>query len=348
MLRIGFIGTGQATGVAAWHARAFLQSGKAQITGVYNRTRASGERWTGQFSCDIRVCSSLEELVSRCDALVVCTPNHTHYTYAMAAIAAGRHVLLEKPMALTEQQATELEAAARQARTVCKVGYVYRFAQPVQRLKRLVQEHLGTLYTLDGRMGGVRLADAQVKMEWRMEPAAAGSGALHDFGSHLLDTAHFVSGNAVSSVFCMRETFIGIRPGPGGPQAVGTDDSASLSCKSGSMLSSFSVSRVGLGPMELPAAGEGGMAVLRLGRNASLAVRQKRKDGPYQEEEEIYTFDEGSQMQKWFCSQAEDFLNGVQGGPTLGADFSEGAYVDRVLAAALRSAQTGTAQAVGR
>ena len=90
------------------------------------------------------------------------------------------------------------------------------------------------------------------------------------------------------------------------------------------------------------------MAVLRLGRNASLAVRQKRKDGPYQEEEEIYTFDEGSQMQKWFCSQAEDFLNGVQGGPTLGADFSEGAYVDRVLAAALRSAQTGTAQAVGR
>ncbi|MFR8255368.1 MAG: Gfo/Idh/MocA family protein [Ruthenibacterium sp.] len=346
MIRIGFIGTGQATGVAAWHARAFLQSGRAQITGVYNRMRASGQRWVSQFSCDIRVCASLEELMSRSDALVICTPNHTHHTYAMAAIAAGRHVLLEKPMALTEQQAAELEAAARQARTVCKVGYVYRFAQPVQRLKRLAQEHLGTLYMLDGHMGGVRLADAQVKMEWRMEPAAAGSGALHDFGSHLLDTAYFVSGNTVSSVFCMRETFISYRSGPNGPRAVETDDSASLSCKSGSMLSSFSVSRVGLGPMELSAVGEGGMAVLRLGGNASLTVQQKRKGGPYQKKEEIYTFDEGAQTQKWFCSQAEDFLNGIQGGPTLGAGFSEGAYVDRVLAAALRSVQTGAAQVV--
>ena len=347
IIRLGFLGTGATTSVANWHAKAFLQEKRAAITAVYNRTRESGVRWAGQFSLDVRVCETLQELLECCDAVIICTPNHTHFAYAMAALEAGKHILLEKPMALTAKQAAALARAGRAAQAGCQVGYVYRFAQPVQMLKKLVQEQLGPLYTLYGRLGGKRLADARVKMEWRMVSRAAGSGALHDFGSHLLDTAHFVTGKQVSSVFCTKETFLLQRMGEHGMQRVETDDAAYLVCTGGHMLSSFAVSRVGFGPMALTAVGEGGMAELQLKERPKLVFQPKEKRGPYRGKAHSFAFAaEEAQTQGWFHRQAQAFLNAVQGEATLAAGFAEGSYVDHVLSAALRSAGLGRMRAV--
>ena len=342
MVRLGFIGTGSATSVSDWHARGFLQDGRAQIAAVFNRTQAGSIAWARRLSLDIRVCASVEELLDRCDAVVICTPNYTHHSYAMAALAAGKHLLLEKPMTLSAAQAAELEAAAGQAQKHCTVGYVYRFARPVRSLREIVRERFGQIFTVHAGMGGSRLADPRVGMEWRMYAAQSGSGALHDFGSHLIDTAHFITGQRYSKVFCARETFIRQRPSDGGPEDVETDDSACLSLQ-GAGLGEFLVSRVGLGPMSLHIAGEGGMARLELCTKPLLTVWEKSRDGGYSGEEQTIALPQEN-VEDWARDQAADFLNGIEGKPVLGAGCSDGRYVDELLEAALRSAASGRAE----
>lgn len=340
MIRLGFIGTGSATPVADWHTQGFLRAGRARITAVFNRTQASSRRWAQRLSLDVRICASAEELLDQCDAVVVCTPNHTHYAYAVAAMDAGKHLLLEKPMTLSAVQAAEVEAAAKRARGYCSVGYVYRFAQPVRLLRKIVQERFGEIFTVHASMGGSRLADPRVGMEWRMREALSGSGALHDFGSHLLDTAHFVTGRRYSQVFCDRQTFIRQRPSENGLETVETDDSACL-CLRGAGLGEFLVSRVGLGPMALHIAGEGGMARLELGAKPSLTVWEKDRGGGYSGAEQAIALPRAETAADWFCGQAADFLDGVEGKPVIGASCSDGRYVDELLEAALRSAASG-------
>ena len=157
MVRIGFWGTGSATGVADWHAAACLQDKRANLTAVYNRTPARSERWAARYSRDIRVCRSEEELLESCDAVVICTPNYLHREQAEEALAAGRHVLLEKPLACSESEAQNLQDTARRNRVFGAVGYVYRFAGPVIRMRQILQEEFGSLYTVTARLGGIRL-----------------------------------------------------------------------------------------------------------------------------------------------------------------------------------------------
>lgn len=346
MIRLGFIGTGSATSVADWHARGFLRDGRAQITAVFNRTQASSRRWVRRLSLDARICASAEELLDQCDGVVVCTPNHTHYAYAAAVMDAGRHLLLEKPMTLSAAQAAEVEAASKRGRGYCGVGYVYRFAQPVRLLREIVRERFGEIFTVHASMGGSRLADPRAGMEWRMREALSGSGALHDFGSHLIDTAHFITGRRYSQVFCARETFIRQRPSEDGLAAVETDDSACL-CLRGAGLGELLVSRVGLGPMALHIAGEGGMARLELGTSPSLTVWEKSRDGGYSGSEQAVPLPRAETVEDWFCGQATDFLNGVEGRPVIGAGCSDGRYVDELLEAALRSASSGRLERAG-
>lgn len=346
MIRLGLIGTGSATPVADWHTQGFIRDGRARICGVYNRTEQSGHRWAERSGLEARLCSTAEELLDCCDAVVICTPNHSHFDYAMAALTAEKHILLEKPMTVSAGQARKLEQAAEQAGVFCQVSYVYRFAQPVQKLRQLVQEQLGRIYTVDASMGGGRLADPRIGMEWRMYAGLSGSGALHDFASHLLDTIYFATGERYTQVFCQRETFITQRGGAQGPEPVETDDSASLCLQGGCGLGNILVSRVGLGPMTIRVVGEGGMACLHMGPQAALSVWKKPAGEGYAGAEQVLDLPRDI-VEDWFYAQATDFLNGIENGKSQGASFSDGRYTDDLLMAALRSAECGTLEQTG-
>ncbi|MFH5824845.1 Gfo/Idh/MocA family protein [Georgenia sp. AZ-5] len=149
------------------------------------------------------------------DLVDVCTPGDTHAEIALAALEAGKHVLMEKPMANTLAEAEAMAGAARTAApaTRAMVGFTYRRVPAVQLARQLVA---------DGRVGEVRqvraqylqdwLADPDAPLSWRLDKAKAGSGALGDIGAHIVDLTHFITGQQVVGVSAMLDTFVTERP----------------------------------------------------------------------------------------------------------------------------------------
>jgi predicted dehydrogenase len=161
----------------------------------------------------------------------VATPGNTHHEIAIASLEAGKHVLCEKPLANTLQEAREMLDAARRAGTVNMVCFNYRRAPAVQLAKKLIEE---------GRLGEIRhwraaylqdfILDPELPLIWRFRKEVAGSGALGDIGAHIIDLAHFLVG-PIAEVVGTTETFIKERPleEPGGGRGeVTVDDAASF------------------------------------------------------------------------------------------------------------------------
>jgi predicted dehydrogenase len=161
----------------------------------------------------------------------VATPGNTHHEIAIAALEAGKHVLCEKPLANTLQEAREMLDAARRAGTINMVCFNYRRAPAVQLAKRLIKE---------GRLGDIRhwraaylqdfILNPDLPLIWRFRKEVAGSGALGDLGAHIVDLAHFLVG-PIATVVGTTETFIRERPleEPGaGRGEVTVDDAAAF------------------------------------------------------------------------------------------------------------------------
>ncbi|KQT94054.1 dehydrogenase [Marmoricola sp. Leaf446] len=165
------------------------------------------------------------EVVARddVDLVDICTPGHTHAEIAIAALAAGKHVLCEKPLANTVAEAEEMAAVAERAAgdgVRAMVGFTYRRVPAVALARRLVQE---------GRIGQVRqvravylqdwIADPEAPLSWRLDKELAGSGALGDIGAHAVDLAQFVTGDRLVEVSGHLETFVTERPVAAGDTA---------------------------------------------------------------------------------------------------------------------------------
>lgn len=126
------------------------------------------------------------------DAVVIGTPNSLHHPQALAAIAAGKHVLLEKPMALNTTQAEEIAAAAQTAGTTLLVGHMWRYRDEVIATRdRIAAGLIGTPV----RTRGYGIHAGWGPSGWFTDRALSGGGALIDMGIHAIDTARFVLGD---------------------------------------------------------------------------------------------------------------------------------------------------------
>jgi predicted dehydrogenase len=147
------------------------------------------------------------------DLVDICTPGDTHAEIAIAALEAGKHVLCEKPLANSVEEAEAMVRAAQDAPGLAMVGFTYRRVPAIQLARTLVA---------DGRIGTVRhvraqylqdwIADPQAPLSWRLDKQKAGSGALGDIGAHIVDLAQFVTGESVTGVSAVLETFVHERP----------------------------------------------------------------------------------------------------------------------------------------
>ncbi|MBO0846234.1 MAG: Gfo/Idh/MocA family oxidoreductase [Nocardioides sp.] len=148
----------------------------------------------------------------------ICTPGDTHAEIAMAALDAGKHVLCEKPLANTVDEAEAMVAAAARAASGgvrSMVGFNYRRVPAIALAQRFVVE---------GRLGEIRhvraqylqdwIVDPSFPLVWRLDRAKAGSGALGDIGAHIIDLAQFVIGQRITGVSGLTETFVTERPLP--------------------------------------------------------------------------------------------------------------------------------------
>jgi predicted dehydrogenase len=160
------------------------------------------------------------------DVIDICTPGNTHAEIAIAALEAGKHVLCEKPLANSVEEAEAMTAAAAAAaeRGVrAMVGFTYRRTPAVAFARQLVASgRLGTIRHVRGQYLQDWLSDENAPLTWRLDKSLAGSGALGDIGAHVIDMAQFVTGDQITSVSGLLETFVQTRPIAGHHATLGT------------------------------------------------------------------------------------------------------------------------------
>ena len=150
------------------------------------------------------------------DLVDICTPGDTHAEIAVAALEAGKHVLCEKPLANSVEEARAMADAAERAAAqgvMAMVGFTYRRTPAIALARQLVSE---------GRIGEIRhvraqylqdwLSDPLSPMTWRLQKEKAGSGALGDIGAHIVDLTQFITGQGIVTVNGLLETFVKERP----------------------------------------------------------------------------------------------------------------------------------------
>jgi predicted dehydrogenase len=142
-----------------------------------------------------KVIRKVEEAVShpRVDAVVVATPNGSLARVASLAIRSGKHVLVEKPAAISVREITELIELARHSSSCVRVGYNHRYHPALQKARKLVDAGaIGPLMFIRGRYGhGGRPG---YESEWRADPAISGGGELIDQGVHVIDLSSWFLG----------------------------------------------------------------------------------------------------------------------------------------------------------
>jgi predicted dehydrogenase len=142
-----------------------------------------------------KVITKVEEAVSHpeVDAVVVSTPNGSLARVASLAIRSGKHVLVEKPAAISVREITELIELARHSSSCVRVGYNHRYHPALQKARKLVDAGaIGPLMFIRGRYGhGGRPG---YESEWRADPAISGGGELIDQGVHVIDLSSWFLG----------------------------------------------------------------------------------------------------------------------------------------------------------
>jgi predicted dehydrogenase len=151
------------------------------------------------------------------DLVAITTPNHLHFPMAMAALEAGKAVYCEKPLAVSLDQAEQMQRAAKTAGVVTRAGYNYQH-NPIIGLARqmIVSGELGQIVSFQGEFSEDFMGDPQSPWSWRCDAALAG-GALADLGSHLLAMARYLLGD-VESVCADSNTVHPLRPATTGSQ----------------------------------------------------------------------------------------------------------------------------------
>ncbi|HWO96541.1 MAG TPA: Gfo/Idh/MocA family oxidoreductase [Bacillus sp. (in: firmicutes)] len=146
------------------------------------------------------------------DLIDIGTPNNVHAEMAIAAAEAGKHIICEKPLAMTVEQAQKVLDAVQKAGVVHMISHNYRFSPAVQFAKKLISKgRLGKIYHIRATYLQDWIMDPQFPLVWRLEKEVCGSGAHGDLAAHIIDLARFLVGE-FKEVVGMMETFIKERP----------------------------------------------------------------------------------------------------------------------------------------
>lgn len=222
-LRAGFIGGGFMGEV---HSRAARAAG-ATLVGVASSTPESAQRASDRLGIP-RAYACIEELLTdvSVDIVHVCTPNTTHARLATAVLEAGKHVICEKPLATSVDDAVALTTLAGGSGLTAAVPFIYRFYPMVREARARVRNgQVGRVLTIQG----MYLQDWLLSSEdhdWRVDEQLGGpSRAFADIGSHLCDLIEFVLDDRISRLTAVTRTAFGQR---GNNKNVKTEDIASL------------------------------------------------------------------------------------------------------------------------
>jgi predicted dehydrogenase len=300
------------------------------------------------------------------DLVDVCTPGSSHAEISIAALEAGKHVLCEKPLANTVEEARAMAGAADRAAAKgvrAMVGFNFRRVPAVALAKELVAAgRLGALRHVRAAYLASHVLDPEFPLVWRLQAEAAGSGALGDLGAHAVDLAQHLAGDRIAGVSALTETFVRERPLPGGGGARGpvtVDDAALFIARfGGGALGSFEATRFASGHTEglrVELNGELGSLVWELGALNELRLFDATEDAATQGFRRIQVtrsihpyaaawWPEGHTIgyEHTFTHEVRDLLEAIAAGRDPAPSFADGLQVQQVLDAVLRSAAAGS------
>ena len=305
-------------------------------------------------------------LIARDDVQLIdiSAPGDLHAPIAIAALAAGKHVLCEKPLANTIEEAEAMVAAADAAYpggARAMVGFNYRRIPALALARRLVAagrigapRHVRAAYLQDW------LTDADAPFTWRMRADKAGSGALGDLGAHIVDLARYLTGDVITGVSALSATFTTKRTPAGGTHAepVTVDDATLFIARLGSgAVASFETTRCAAGRkngLRIELNGTAGSLAFDLERLNELEFYDHTDDAVTAGFRRILvTEPDHPYLEGWwppghtlgwehtFTHQARDLLTAIAAGEQPEPSFGEGLRVQRVLDAVQRSASGG-------
>ncbi len=216
-LGMGLIGPGF---VAAHHVDAVRRLGDVDVVAIAGSSQASAERKAAEMHVD-KAYGSYQELLADPAIEVVhnTTPNHLHLPVTLAALRAGKHVICDKPLALTSAEAAELVKVAAETGLGNIVTFNYRGNTLVQQARLMMERgDIGPLVYVHGCYLQDWMTDANV-YSWRSDPGKGGvSSALADIGSHWCDLATHMSGLRITSVLADLATVVPTRYTSGASQ----------------------------------------------------------------------------------------------------------------------------------
>jgi len=157
------------------------------------------------------------------DIIDISTPNHLHAEIAIAAAAAGKHIISEKPLARTGAEAKTMWDAVKNTNLVHMVAFNYRRTPAVALAKKYIDEGaIGEILNFRGTYLQDWSADPDSPLSWRFQKSIAGSGTLGDIGAHVIDLARYLVGD-IAAVNSMLKTWVKDRPiQQGGVDKLGT------------------------------------------------------------------------------------------------------------------------------
>ena len=292
------------------------------------------------------------------DIVDICTPNDTHCEIAIAAAKAGKAILCEKPLARTVAEAERMTTALRKAGVINMVCHNYRRIPAIALAKQMIDhgEVGDRIFHVRGRYAQDWIVDPKFPLVWRLQSGAAGSGALGDIFSHIVDLSRYLAGE-LAEICATVETFVRQRPQPGTKKIgrVTVDDAVTAigRFRSGAL---FSLEATRFAPgrknsITLEINGSGGsisfdfeeMNRLKFFSNRDPAGRQGFRDIIVTEPNHPY-------IKNWwppghiigyehtFVHTVVDFVNAVASGKPVHPDFADGLRTQRVLDAVANSA----------
>jgi len=200
-VRVGVIGTGAISQVV--HVPICAERDDVDLVAVADADPHKAEALSRRFDVPLVMTAAAMIEHDELDAVVICTPNHLHEEMAIAALEAGKHVFVERPLATTAEGARRVVEVAERTGKILVVGMPHRFRPGVAALRNfIVGGELGELYAVRGSWMA-RLMPGS-RHTWRYDRQAAGGGALIDLGVPALDLCLWLVGfPAMKRVSCI-------------------------------------------------------------------------------------------------------------------------------------------------
>ena len=365
MIGYGFMGAAHSQG---WRVapRFFDLPAKPQMQLIVGRSSTgvadAAERWGwAETSTDWREAIARDDI----DIIDIVTPGDSHAEIAIAALEAGKHVLCEKPLANTVEEAEAMAAAAEKAAAkgvYAMLGHTYRRVPAVTLARDLIaQGAIGDIQQVRASYLQDWLTDPQTPLAWRLQKHLAGSGALGDIGAHIIDMSQFMTGMNLVSVSGTLETITKRRPlltssaglsGTGGTEYgdVTVDDVALFTGRYDSgVLGIFEATRFATGrknALRVEVSGSRGAIAFDLEDLNSLEYYDSSAPAATQGFTKILVTEPvHPYISAWwpaghmlgyehaFSNQAKDFIDAITTATQPSPSFADGLQVQRVLAA---------------